>query len=424
MSAVSTFLTTANPTPNDQVGEWYEEIRVRQGRSANMNSPLLGICSRLKAEKANSYFFNWFERDPARRNFYILNAGSAYTATTTTLAISDSAGNTANAIWPILNVNSVLLNTATGEYISLTQRPTTNSIVVQRNQYDKLGLGLGTGTAAGVANGQLWSLITLPRDEGGLPPRAVFEQPETLTNYVQTFGSSVFLSNYYNAGELRTDMDGPLEQNKVYALETICNDIEFSYMVGQKNAGVDPETGRNLYTTGGIKGAVDAAIAADSSLAGNVLNCAATGNACTLKAFKQWLQGWLINGTETKLLFCGPLSFSALSDYANSGANGFRIMNNDGEVFGMKLYDVVTPLGSVSMAMHPLMKNSLGFNDWMIGVDLNLITQKVMEKLFYQDGIETPGQAAYQGQFRAMLALKLEFAAAFGYATGLRSITG
>ncbi len=50
--------------------------------------------------------------------------------------------------------------------------------------------------------------------------------------------------------------------------------------------------------------------------------------------------------------------------------------------------------------------------------------QKVMEKLFFQDGIETPGQAAYQGQFRAMLGLKLEFAGAFGYAKGIRAITG
>lgn len=423
MSAVSTFLTTSNATPNDQVGEWYEEIRIRQGRSANMNAPLLGICSRLKAEKAKSYFYNWFERDPATRNYYINNSGSAYTSTTTILNISDVTGST-SPVWPMLNVNSVLLNTSTGEYITLVQRPTTNTIVVTRNAYNALGGGIGTGTTGGVATGQLWSLITLPRDEGGLPPRAVFEQPETLTNYVQTFGSSVFLSNYYEAGELRTDMDGPLEQNKVYALETICNDIEFAYLVGQKNAGIDPETGRNVYTTGGIKNAIDAAVTEGTAPSACVLNCASSGNAVTLKNFKAWLQSWLINGTERKLIFAGPLAFTALSDYANSGANGFRIMNDDGEVFGMKLYEVVTPMGSVSMAMHPLMKNSIGFQDWMFGLDLSLITQKVMEKLFYQDGIETPGQAAYQGQFRAMLGLKLEFAAAFGYATGLRTITG
>lgn len=423
MSAVSTFLTTSNATPNDQVGEWYEEIRIRQARSANMNSPLLGICSRLKAEKAKSYFYNWFERDPARRNFYINNGGSAYTATTSVLAISDSAASS-NPVWPILNVNSVLLNTSTGEYITVLNRPTSNSITVVRNAYNALGLGIGTGTAAGVANQQLWNLITLPRDEGGLPPRAVFEQPETLTNYIETFGSSVFLSNYYEAGELRTDMEGPLEQNKVYSLETICNDIEFAYFFGQKNAGTDPETGRNLYTTGGIKNAVDVAIAADSSLAGNVLNCASTNNSTTLSGFLAWLRSWQINGSETKLIFAGPLSYAALSTYANSGANGFRIMNNDGEVFGMNLTEIQTPYGAVSLAMHPLFKNAIGFNDWMVATDLSLITQKVMEKLFYQDGIETPGQAAYQGQFRAMLGIKLEFAGAFGYATGLRTITG
>lgn len=422
MGAVSTFLTTANATPNDQVGEWYEEIRIRQGRSANMNAPLLGICSRLKAEKAKSYFYNWFERDPARRNFYINNAGSAYGTTDTVLVFDDNVTTTA-AVWPILNVNSVLFNTVSGEYMTISVRPTSNTITVVRNAYNALGGGVGTGTAAGVANNQLWTLVGLPRDEGGLPPRAVFEQPDTLTNYVETFGSSVFLSNYYNAGELRTDMDGPLEQNKVYALETICNDIEFQYLLGVKNAGTDPETGRNLYTTGGIKNGIDTAIALDANLASNALDCTSTGNAVTLSNFLAWLRTWQINGSETKLIFAGPLSYAALSTYANSGANGFRIMNNDGEVFGMNLTEIQTPYGAVSLAMHPLLKNAIGLNDWMFSLDLSLITQKVMEKLFYQDGIETPGQAAYAGQFRAMLGLKLEFAAAFGYAKGLRTIT-
>ena len=59
----------------------------------------------------------------------------------------------------------------------------------------------------------------------------------------------------------------------------------------------------------------------------------------------------------------------------------------------------------------------------MFVIDLQMIVQKVMEPLFLETNIQTPGQDSYQEQFRAKLGLKQKFPQAFGYAYDLQLIT-
>jgi hypothetical protein len=52
-----------------------------------------------------------------------------------------------------------------------------------------------------------------------------------------------------------------------------------------------------------------------------------------------------------------------------------------------------------------------------------MIVQKVMEPLFLEPNIQTPGEDSYKEQFRAKYGLKLKFPQAFGYAADLKTIT-
>jgi hypothetical protein len=383
-----------------------DEILVRQGKSANMNATLFGLMSRLPAEPTDNIQYNWWERDPVRRNVYT-NAGTL-TSGATTLTFDDGAG---NSVYPVLAANNFLLNDRTSEVIRISGDPAADAMTVTRGR-------LGT-TAAALLDNDLWTIITLAKDEGADPVRASYEQPSSSYNYIQTFNSTVFLANSFKAGVLRTDMEGPKNQLIVQALEKIANDIEFSLFLGHR--GTETGTNGTVYVTGGLKNAVDTAITADSSLSVNKLNGNGTSGV-TLASFNAWIQAILTNGSDTKIAFAGPLAYSALSTFANSAAGGFRIMNNEGDVFGMNLTTIQTPLGEVSLVMHPLFKNAAAMQDWMFIVDLKLLKQKVMEPLFYEDNIQLPGQDSYKGQFRAKLGLKQQFPGAFGYAYDLRQI--
>lgn len=409
MSSIANLLTSSNANPVDLVGEWMPGILVRQGKSANFGSVLLGFFSKLKAEEALNGSFNWWERDPVRSNFY---SDASASATATTLTFDDGNG---NAVVALLAAGSVLYNGRTGEYIKVAQDPATNTTttpVAVIRDFNNTGV---TGVA--VNNGDNWSRITEGALEGSAPRRAAYEQPTNYTNLIQTFKSTAFLSNYYSAGQVRSNMEGPKQDARIYSLEQIVNQIEKALLLGVKING----TANSEQYTGGINNAIDTAITANSSLSVNKLN--ANGAAgVSLDAFLQWLNAFMVNGSEYKLMMMGNLAYSALTRFANSAAAGFRIMNDNNQVFGLNLTEIQTPYGKISLAMHPLLKNDTNYQSMAIAVDLALVKLKVMEKLHFQEFEPTNGTDAYQGQFRAKLGLMQQYIGAFGYCPNLQTI--
>lgn len=402
MSAIAGLLTLQNAQTNDLVGEYQEAVLLRNAKGMNAGSTLFGLMSRLKAEPADNIEFNWWERDPVRRDFYI-NNGAGYSSGATALVIDDSAS---NSVYQLLATGSILKIERTGEFIRVTADPTTDTITVVRAQ-------AGT-TAAAINDNDLMTLITLAKDEGTTAVRSAFEEPGLYTNYIQTFNSSVNLTNAFKNSVLRTDLEGPLRERRIQALERIANDIELAFLVGKR----DRKTGSNgyIYNTGGIVDVVDRASLTANALNGN------GGSGVTLANFKTWLQAFMVYGSDAKLGLCGPKAYSAISNYANQGANGFRIMNME-TVFGMNITEIVTPFGVLSLAFHPLFKHASNYNDWMVVVDLMHVTQKTYEPLFLEPNIQTPGQDSYQEQYRAKLGMKVKFPQAHGYAYGLQIIT-
>jgi len=414
MAAVANLLTSSNASASDLVGEWMPGIFVKRGRSAGLGSVLYGFFAKLRVQRALNGVFNSFERDPVRSNFYSA-AGTATSTTATTLLFDDGAG---GQVVDLLAKGTILKNGTTGEHIRVAADPTTSTIAtpvsVVRNVF---GDGI-TGSA--VAENEVWSRITEGALEGASPRRAAYEQPNIVTNYIQTLKSSVFLSNYYDANQVRSNMEGPRKDAVNYSLEQIVNQIEKALLVGQRAAG----TASMEQLTGGITWAIDAAITANSALSGIKLN-GLTTTGVSLTAFLTWLESFMINGSEAKLAICGDLAYSALSRYAINGTNGFRILNSDNsDKIGLSLTEVQTPSGLLTMCRHPLLMKDTNFRKHMIVVDLGLVSLKVMEKLHFQEFEPTNGTDAYQGQFRTKVGLQMNFAEAFGYAYDLQQING
>jgi len=417
MGAILSFLGTNNNTgATDLVGEWADQITIRQGKGANVGAPLQAIMTKLEHEEADNTVFNWWERDPTRLTVYT-NFGSGttavYNSAATTLKFDDGAGGDVNAY---LSAGTTLINENTLETIRVTSDTAagvgTGAVVTR-------ALGT-TPAAAAIDENQVWTIITKGADEGAVAGRSMYETPTSYSNFIQTFQETVEMSNQFKQNVLRTDKQGVRDQACMNAFERIINRMELAYMFGQKAQ--PASTNGYAYYTGGLKWYLDTAAAADTNLAANILEANGTSGV-TLAALLQWIQSFMVNGSDTKLMFCGPLAYSAISTYANSNAGGFRIMNNSGNVFGMNLTEIQTPFGTLTLAMHPLMKNATAFQDWGIVLDLQLLRNKVMTPLYFEENIQTPGQLIYKAQWVAMQGLKLVFPGAFGYVKNLRLIT-
>lgn len=409
MSAVSSLLTSSNANATDLVGEWMPGILVKQGRSANFGSVLLGFFSKLKAEAALNGEYNSWERAPVRSNFYS-NAANA-TTTSTVLTFDDGSG---NAVVALLAAGTILKNGTSGEYVKVAVDPATNLTTTQVQVVrDYFGTQV-TGIA--VLDNDVWSRVTEGAVEGTAPRRAAYETPSNIYNLIQTFKSTAYLSNYYTAGQVRTNMEGPKADAVAYALEQVVNQIEKAFLFGQRLRG----TATTEQFTGGLEWATDAAITAGADSALKLNGLTTTGISFT--AFTSWLNSFMLKGSQAKLIMCGNKAYTALSNYANQAASGLRFSKDQEPVLGMNITEIETPLGKASLAMHPLMCNDLNFQDHAIAVDLGLVRMKVMEKLHFQAFEPTNGTDAFQGQFRAKLGLFQQFAEAGGYAYGLQKI--
>lgn len=405
MSAITGMLSlAAGPSTNEWVSEYQEAILVRNAKGFNVGTTLFGLMARLKNESAETTEYKWFERDPVTRTVYINNGGTAYNADTANIALDDGAG---NSVEGIVQAGTILrTNDANGELIRVTGSDGSSNFTVSR------AFG-GTSNNGTVSNNATLSIITLGKSEGDSPATAVYETAEDMENYIQTFNSTVDLTNAFKGSKLRTDIEGPLRERRVQALERIGKDIEMAYLFGHKAR--ETTASKHQYFTGGIKYAVDQHAAAANSLLGS------SGNV-TVANFHAWLESFMTVGSDAKLAFAGPKSYSAVSRHANDATNGFRITGQE-NVWGMNITSINTPFGELNLAMHPLMKEITHYNDWMVVVDLGLLTQKVMEPLFLEHNIQTPGQDSYKEQFRAKYGLKLKFADAFGYAEDFENLT-
>lgn len=410
MSAIANLLTSQNASNQDLVGEWMPGILVKQGRSAGLGSVLYGMFAKLRTQRALNGVYNSFERDPVRSNFYAQASG---TSTATTLTFDDGNG---NEVVDLLAKGTVLYNGTTSEFVRVAADPTTSlttTPVQVIRDFNNTGV---TGVA--VTQGDIWSRVTEGSLEGSAPRRAAYEQPGIVTNYIQTIKSSAFLSNYYDANQIRSDMEGPRMNAINYSLEQEVNQIEKALLLGQRVSG----TASQEQLTGGITWAIDAAITANSNLSTIKLNGNGTSGV-TMQNFVLWLEAFMNNGSEAKLAICGDRAYSALSRYAISAQNGFRIMNSEANgKLGLAIKEFETPAGTLNLCRHPLLMKDQNYRNHMIVVDLGLVCLKVMEKLHFQQFEPTNGTDAYEGQFRTKVGLQMNYAEAFGYAYNLRQI--
>lgn len=401
MSYIQGLLSIANADAADYVGAYQAGVTVRQSKGQGSGAILFALLALLPTESCSQDTFNWFERDPVLRE---ITANGAALIGATTLTVDNS---TFGTVFAAIISGTPLENTRTGEVLLVTVTPTSDTLTVSR--------AFGGTAAAAVNDNDTFRLGAPVVGEGSGALDAVSIQPDILSNYIQIFKSTVLLTNSYRGGVLRSDEDGPDLQAHYTALEKISSEIEMQFFDGLKASGTI--SGKPFKTTGGIRAAIRAA-----GLTANVLN-GNSGTGVTLSLFKAWLNSFMVNGGK-KVLFCGSAAYSAISDYANSNAGGFRIMNSDDSgAFGLAIVTLVTPFGIVDLVQHPLFNNGKDSLRYAIyAVDLDNIKQVIQVELQLQEGIQNNDEDVQKDQFYARLGLKVGYAGAHGYAFNFQKI--
>jgi len=302
MSTIAGILTTAGTqagaSTNELVGEFQQGILVRNSKGLNVGTTLFGLMSRLKNEPAENVDYNWFERNPVRRTVAVT---AGFDDDDTTLTFDDGNG---VAVYGILQPGVILRRNGSSSTESIRVTAVTNTSSSVTTATVVRGFD---GTAASISDNDTFTVVTLGKDEGATPSTAVFETAETLTNYIQTFNSTVSLANAFKGSKLRTDIEGPLRERRVQALERIARDIELAYFLGKASGNTSGTNGR-IYYTGGIKSAVDTAVTAGTASSDSVLN-GGGGSGTSLANVQAWLQSFLTVGSDAKLFFATDVAF-------------------------------------------------------------------------------------------------------------------
>jgi hypothetical protein len=407
MSAIAGYLKNANANTNDLVGEFHEAVLARLNKGVNTGAVLFALTAKLKNEPADNSEFNWWERDAVSRS--VFSAVETSSTSATTLTFDDGAG---NSVAGLLNAGDVLMNSNTNEYVQLTADSTDSTAVVVR--------GFGGSAAVNIGNNDSWVIVTSALAETGDMPRGQYEQPSLYKNYIQIFSRAVQMSRTFKGQVTRIDPNGPIREARIQALERIGNDIELAYFFGRPGVRTDASNG-NIYTTGGIMATLDAYnTATGGSAANNVLTGSGTSGD-TLNDVDAWIYSVLSQGSDAKLLFCGPEVFSAFSRWSHSNEGGYRTEGSN-NIFGINVTELATPYGTIGLAAHPLFKQIPAFHGTGVIVDLAHIVQKVLEPVHLEENLQAPNSLGYREAFIGQLGLGTKFPAAHGYCTNFKKI--
>jgi hypothetical protein len=220
MGAVSGLLGLVNNsggyTTDELANEWQETIFVRNSRGYNVGTTLFGLMSRLDKEPSQNIEFNWFERDPVRKTLYATAAVTTTTGTTITFGTASGGAGTADAT-NLIGPGALLINDRSKEYVLVTGSQGSGAFTVVRDALSTTGGGWNsTSQASTVGANDTYTIVTVARPEGADPVSSVYETPSTRTNYIQTYNSTVELTNAFKGSVLRSDIDGPLTDRRAH----------------------------------------------------------------------------------------------------------------------------------------------------------------------------------------------------------------
>lgn len=384
-------------------------------------APLMMILGMLKSESTDDTKYNCFEQtlpDQVHKVDTTATGASAPVHIDWTLDTTPGAGYTAYAApTKFFKVGHLVQVTATGEVVYVRAITSDTVIQVIRDVGSSSDYGSGVTVAADAA-GQEITIIGSAHEEGADYPTAIHFSPHEKWNYIETFRTSLDLTDdaaqtYYRTGNINENtkfdcaMQHSMEQEKAF----IWGKRERIDVLG--SIGTQP-----MRSTGGIKFWIDQE-APDNYLDG--LNDLTTANTLTRDEFLAFLEPiyTVPGGSQNKIAFCGSTFLGVLTKYAEE--LGQLFLEPKDKTYGLQIRTLVHAWGELKLVNHQLFSEHPSWRGSAVIVD----TRNIMYR--YLKGRDTRFLRERQGngedkvvhEFMTKAGMELMHSRTHGYITGV-----
>lgn len=398
----------------------------------------LMILGMLKSESVNDTKFTIFEQSFPDQIHAVVAAGDPTLAvpggafadsTTDTVIVLETSAGTGDYANPadFFKPGHLVRNETTGEVMAVIGKDSASlgdRIWVTRGVGFSADYGDGSGavgTGLVVANDDVFTIIGSWHPEGANYPQAIHYQPTTRWNFIETFRTSLELTDdamqtYYRTGKILDNakydaaMQHSIEMEKAFLwgkrerLNTQYNQVIAPYPGEQPAPVTQPQ--RSM-------GGLDFFINQKQDF----------GAGLTVVDFLDFLEPiyTIPGGSQNKVAFCGSTTLGVMTQYAEQLGQIF--LEPGDKTYGLQIRTLIHAWGELKLVNHPLMSEHPIWKSNMFIIDTRNVMYRFLQgrdTRFLKDR-QSRGEDKVVHEFMTKCSLELRHPRTHGIATGITS---
>lgn len=397
MAAILGLRGTGDFTADERPRNWREKILQL---FPNGEAPLTALMSMLKSQPTDDPEFNqWEKRLPVQR---MLAAGAQANVADVTIVMVSGAKDAV--------AGSIVMNERTNEKMRVDQDPTNDTdLHVVR--------GSGTTAAAGILQGDGFTIIGNAHAEGSGVPTVKSYSPTKFTNLTQIFRMPFSMTRTAKKTRLRWDNTGPYREAKREALSLYSIEREKAYIWGEKFETIGTN-GKPLRMTGGVISFLTSNVGANAPN-GNFGSPTAPLGDLDEATLDTMLENIFRYGSIEKLALCGSTFIKAITTLGKR--NGTLNVVPTDRAYGMKIVEYISAFGTLMLKNHPLMSQHPVWRQNCLILDVNNLMDRVIDETMLVRNRQNPGDDLSLDEFLGESGLELHYEETHAY---LQGVTG
>lgn len=405
-------------------GDWATDQRPKNWRETilylypNGTAPLTAMMSMLGSEKVNDPQFHWWTKSLATQGGSVTNV---YTdvAMTSAYVSGGVAGDTvyvklAEAVATeiraghqvLLRYSSDLDVDVNGKATSVVLNGASSQVAVKLLEADD------NSTSYDLSDCDTILVIGNINAEGAVMPDAIAYDPTKWYNYTQIFRTPLSMTRTAMRTRLRTGDQKKEAQREALELHSIEMEKAFLYGIPTEGTG---SNGKPERTTGGLiyatkSGGVNANYVTDSSYSGDTW--LASGEEWLDSTFEQIFR----YGEQEKMAFVG--SGTVLSINRLAKATGQIQLQPTTMAYGLKVWEWITPFGTIYMKTHPLFSYYTTTRNSMLVFEPKNLKYRFIDDTMLKDQSGTNTKDGEEKEYLTEAGLEYHHPSAFGWLNG------
>ena len=352
-------------------------------RTPNGSAPLTALLSKLKSQPVDDPEFSWWEELQSIVRVRVDGTGASAASTT----IGVTADGFTLVPGDLVMVEKADQVTYDNEMIEVSSVASDTSVVFKRG-------AAGTTAAAIPANAYLTKIS--PRyEEGSGAPMSVIRNPTKIYNFTQIVKTSYEITRTADKTHARTG--SALTNDKKRRMTDHSTSLEQMLLFGRRSEVTGPN-GKPLRTTGGVR----------SFLQTNVKVYTTTP---TLNSFLDALAPMfdydIGDAGNERLGLCGNGFLMSLNKLVMNNAQVRINYDSPIEVYGMKLFRLTLPQGTIYLRTHPLLNVHPLWTYSAFFIEPSNLRYRYITDTTPQDNIQLPDADTKKGQWLTEAGLEL-----------------